>query len=498
MFASKLQGLKQLVMRRPRPEASDAEAQNPEAQSYSRVDVKRVIEMIVFALAAPVAGMLLFAGDPLGINSGFPWAVIGPIIFAARYGVTWGAGCALVAIIAMLYPHNAYEGQFALTVAMAVGTLVLSIIVGDASSNWRQRAGQASAENQYLRHRLKEFSNDYHVLKVSHGQLEEYMAGQKLSLRHALQQLKPVLSTNKNGMEAGAELMAVFSQFCSVQVAGLYAMKNEKLVDPNAVAIHGNMGELPLFDSLLKVALKEGKLVSVKLEALAEDKHQEGLLAVVPIIDSNDNVHGVLAIRDMHFMAFQQENLNLLSLLGGYIGDMLSRSRGLANSRGAWFMAEVETALRFARTNSVKSSLLCMRLRKFDGSEAVAEYIRTNLRSLDASWQPKTRDGGELIVILLPLITQSQAEGYLGRVSENIQKQFGVGLDKVVTQCRVLQVDKTVNRADCVAFIQNKTAANKKSGVSGKAGKKIRDASAKAAVAAASQEDEPAQKGKAA
>jgi len=142
--------------------------------------------------------------------------------------------------------------------------------------------------------------------------------------------------------------MAVFSQFCSVQVAGLYAMKNEKLIDNNAVAIHGNMGELPQFDNLLKVALKERKLVSVKLEALAEDKHQEGLLAVVPIVDSNNNVHGILAIRDMHFMAFQQENLNLLSLLGGYIGDMLSRSRGLANSRGAWFMAEVETALRFA------------------------------------------------------------------------------------------------------------------------------------------------------
>jgi len=498
MFASKLQGLKQLVMQRTRSDASDAEAKVQKPQTHSRVDVKRVIEMLIFALAAPIAGMLLFADDPLGINSGFPWAVIGPIIFAARYGVTWGAGCALVGILAILYPHSAYEGQFALTIAMAVGTLVLSIIVGDASSNWRQRAGQASAENQYLRHRLKEFSKDYHVLKVSHGQLEEYMAGQKLSLRHALQQLKPVLSTNKNGMEAGAELMAVFSQFCSVQVAGLYAMKNEKLVDTNAVAIHGSMGELPQFDNLLKVALKERKLVSVKLEALAEDKHQEGLLAVVPIVDSNDNVHGILAIRDMHFMAFQQENLNLLSLLGGYIGDMLSRSRGLANSRGAWFMAELETALRFARTNSVKSSLLCMRLRKFDGSEAVAESISTNLRSLDASWQPKTRDGGELIVILLPLITQSQAEGYLGRLSENVQKEFGVGLDKVVTQCRVLQVDKSVSRDDCVAFIQNKTPSGENKGISSKAGKILRGASAKAAMSGKSAEGEPDPQGRAA
>jgi len=49
-------------------------------------------------------------------------------------------------------------------------------------------------------------------------------------------------------------------------------------------------------------------------------RHEGGLLAVVPIVDSRDRLHAVLVIRDMHFMAFQQRNLDTLALLADYIG----------------------------------------------------------------------------------------------------------------------------------------------------------------------------------
>jgi len=433
-------------------------------------ETKRLIELAVFAFAAPLIGYLLFPTDPLGLHAGFAWAAVGPIVFAARYGVAWGASCALAAVLVMFFPHAAYQagGVVALTTALAVGTVVVSIIVGDANSQWRKRSGNASAENTYLRHRLKEFSNDYHVLKVSHGQLEEYMAGQKLSLRQAMQQLKPVLDTRKDGLEAGSELMAIFSQFCSLQVAGLYSMKNETVINPEAVATHGDMGKLPVFDKLLKLAIQQRKVISIKLDALAEDKHQNGLLAVVPIVDSSEKIHGVLAIRDMHFMAFQQENLNLLSLLGGYVGDMLSRSKGHADSQGAWFMAELETALRFARTNSVETSLIALKLKRFDGEQQVAEHISANLRSLDASWQLQSKDGTQIVMILLPLINRKQSEGYLVRLMENIAKNFQIDLDKATNSCRVLQIDRGVTREDCVAFMQNKSKAKQKRGAAAK------------------------------
>jgi len=269
------------------------------------------------------------------------------------------------------YPWAAYEGQASALVVLAVGTVILCVVVGDSATAWRRRSGQAEAENQYLRHRLKEFSNDYHVLKVSHGQLEEYMAGQRLSLRSALQQLQPVLSSSDNGLQAGSELMAVFAQFCSVQIAGLYAMDNGTELNAEPVATHGDMFALPIDDPLLKLAIEERKLVSVRVESLANDSHESELLAVVPLADAQGQLHGLLAIKDMHFMAFQQENLNLLALLGFYVGNQLTRSRGAALSRADWFLAELDTVMKFAHSHSTESSILSLKFKDSPASSSV-------------------------------------------------------------------------------------------------------------------------------
>lgn len=418
----------------------------------------KVVELIAFAVIGPVVGLLLFSGDPLGLNSGFPWACATPVVFAARYGSSWGAACAAVAAAAfILIGGTVYGAQSASLLSLVVGTLIMCVLIGDAASAWRSRSGNAEAENEYLRHRLKEFSNDYHVLKVSHGQLEEFMAGQRLSLRQALQQAKPMLSASADGLQAGSELMAIFAQFCSVQVAGLYAMQPNGEVDATPIALHGNMGQLPLKDRLLSIAIEERELVSVKLESHASDTHGSGLLAVVPIVDSQGHLHGILAVRDMHFMAFQQENLNILALLGGYVGDMLTRSRGTAQSRTGWFLAELDTVLRFARTNSVTSSLLCLEFEKTPQVDEVAEMVSTNIRSLDSSWLPETKDGRTIVVILLPLIAAAQCDAYLRRIGQSVRDDFDLELQDLLADITTMQISQFDTRETCVSFINEKT-----------------------------------------
>jgi len=363
--------------------------------------------MICFALFVPLIGSQIFSHDPLGLNSGFPWVAALPVVFAARYGSGWGIGCAILTALMCAYPWAAYAGQTSSLIVLAVGTLVMCVIVGDSATAWRRRSGQAEAENQYLRHRLKEFSNDYHVLKVSHGQLEEYMAGQRLSLRQALQDLQPVLSSSDDGLQAGSELMAVFAQFCSVQIAGLYAIDENTVLKNEPVATHGDMFALPGDDPLLNLAIEERKLVSVKVESLANDTHESELLAVVPLVDAQGQLHGVLAIKDMHFMAFQQDNLNILALLGGYIGDMLTRSRGQSHSNTGWFSAELDTALRFARSHSVQSALVCIRLIENNQSETVIDFVTSSIRSLDSAWMPPEDYATPSAAILMPLMSEN-------------------------------------------------------------------------------------------
>jgi len=418
----------------------------------------KAAELLVFAVLIPVLGLALFSSDPLGLKSGFPWACAAPVVFAARYGSSWGAACAAVAALAFFaIGGTVYQAQGVALLTLAVGTLVMCIVIGDVAAAWRSRSGRAEAENEYLRHRLKEFSNDYHVLKVSHGQLEEFMAGQRLSLRQALQQAKPMLTAGADGLEAGSDLMAIFAQFCSVQVAGLYAMKNDTQLDPKPVAVHGNMGELPTFDPLLRLALEERELVSVKLSSHATDNHESGLLAVVPLVDSQGHLHGVLAVRDMHFMAFQQENLNILALLGGYVGDMLTRSRGAAQSRSAWFLAELDTALRFAKTNSVTSSLLCLKFEETDYVDVVSKMVSTNIRSLDSSWFPNTKDGTTTVVILLPLIAEMQCNSYLHRIGQSVRNEFELELQDLLADVTTKQLSGSDTRETCMEFINQST-----------------------------------------
>jgi len=413
----------------------------------------RVVELFFFACLLPAAGLIGFPENPTGLASGFPWAVVGPIIFAARYGVGWGVSCGIVTGLFLQIPVEAYTSLAVKHSALALGTVIVSMLVGDASSSWRKRSRNAEAENEYLRHRLKEFSTDYHVLKVSHGLLEEYMAGQRLSLREALQQLKPVLTSNRSGMEAGSELMAIFSQFCSIQVAGLYAVDNEGKVEPIPVATHGDMIELPVFDALLRTALAEKEMVSIKLESLAENHHQNALLAVVPLADTQGHIHGVLAIKDMHFMAFQQESLNLLALLGFYVGNQLTRSRGEALSRADWFLAELDTVMRFAHSHHTESSLIALKFLDTDEASAAALHVSESIRGLDASWMITDDDGASVLCLLLPLMSHSQCDAFMDRMNRLLEDKYSTTLDVLLTGSISRQITELETRESCLQFL---------------------------------------------
>lgn len=418
----------------------------------------KVIELVVFTLIVPVTGYLFFSNDPVGMNSGFPWIVLPPVIFAARYGTVWGLTCAIASAATLAYPWQAYTNQANSLIELGVGTIVLAIIVGDFASAGNKQRAQELAENKYIRHRIKEFAKDYHVLKVSHGQLEEFMAGSRLSIRQALQQLKPMLSSNlDNEIKAGNELMAVFAQYGAVQVAGLYGVKDKNRLDPKPISVHGNMPELNLFDPLIKLAIESKKLVSVKLKSQEMESVNSELLAVVPIIDSYDHLHGLLVIKDMHFMAFQQENLNVLSLLGSYVGDMLTRSKGTGESRNDWFMAELRNALRFAQSHQVASSLLALRLVTNKETQLVIDFLSKNARDLDSTWQPQQDKNNSTVVFLLPLMNEIQSQAFLARISKKLFDDANIDLSAMTEVVSAKLIKKRDTEETCLKFI-NKVA----------------------------------------
>ena len=412
----------------------------------------RLIELSAFALLIPLAGIVLFASDPTGLSSGFPWVIAPPLIFAARYGSFWGIGCAIVTAVFINLPLPAYTAIASENLILGVGLCVICLFVGEATSSLKKQGAKAEAENAYLRHRLELFSTDYHVLKVSHGQLEEYMAGQRLSLREALQRLRPSLITGPNGIRAGQDLMAVFAQFCAVQIAGLYDVDTEGQVQSKAIATHGEMFDLPMFDPLLRLAVEKRQLVSIKRDMRA-DKHQaHSLLAVVPLVDVNCQVYAVLAIKDMHFMAFQQENLNLLALLGSYLGNLLTRSRGLDQSPQVQFVSELETTVRFAKQGDAQSVLLSMQFAPTQQAIDVAEFICTGIRSLDSSVVLESSAAHHTVGMILPLMSEQAALGFRARIEQGVAEGFDLPLDHFMQDMQIKVVSSKDDLDACLSF----------------------------------------------
>jgi len=234
-------------------------------------------------------------------------------------------------------------------------------------------------------------------------------------------------------------------------------MKSASAVDPEPVATHGDMIDLPVFDQLLNLAIKERQLTSVKLNAMKSDQHVDGLLAVVPIVDSQEHIHGVLAVNDMHFMAFQQDNLNILSLLGRYIGDMLTRSDGFSSSQADRFVAEMDSALRYSNSHSIESSLVCIEVNSLPETSLICEKIATNIRSLDSSWEPECSQSHRTIVVLLPLIGAISCAAYVKRVTNVIDTEFDLEAEQWLKQVRTKQLDSADTRASCFQFINVST-----------------------------------------
>ena len=425
----------------------------------------QALEALAFAFALPLGGVLLFPDDPLGVAAGFPWLAVGPALFAARYGAVAGIVCAAFAAAAAgltwAAPHTPYAARPEALTVLAIGTLLSSLLIGEVSEGWRRRALRAEAESGYLRHRLERFSNDYHVLEVSHGQLEEYLAGQRTSLRGALERVRSVLSENEGSLGSGEALMAVFAQFCSVQVAGLYRMRTPSVVDPAPLAVHGAMGELPIFDRLLQLALAERRLVSVTSESAALGQHGDGLLVVVPIVDARGHLHAVLAVRDMHFMAFQQRNLNVLALLASHVGDLIGRTGSLGGDPAASFLAELDTALRFARSHAVPSSLVRLETVAHPRSDELAAFLARCIRGLDSSWIPPdpVADSRRTVAVLLPLVGPRGADAWLGRIAGEVSASHGVALADLLESARVLPLESASERPDCLRFIAGSDAA---------------------------------------
>ena len=310
------------------------------------------LETLVLAAAFIAGGVLLDRSDPFLLHRGFSWLVLAPLLAGLRYGSVSGIGCGAVQALAL-----AIAGRWGLTsvpggaLEIVLGWLAAGLLAGEFRDAWVRRGERLQLLAGRLRIRHERLARAYHALKASHDRLQRGAPGRPSTLRDALDAFRREAIDRIDDASWGAvggRILALFSAHAFAHAATLHAVDGEGRPGPAIASLGSCQGTED--DPLVREAARLGEVVSVR-----EEDAGSLVLAAVPLVDLGGRVHAVVAIHDMPFVAFHADTLHLLAVLGGHVGEVVSRA--LAPPLGApGFLRSLRRAAADARRNGVPAS----------------------------------------------------------------------------------------------------------------------------------------------
>lgn len=401
----------------------------------------RLAETVLLTLAVPAVGLWFNDQDPLFLDAPFAWLVTAPLLAGLRYGFIFGFGSAIATVLIMVgfWQLGAEAGEFPLQ--YTIGLLLAGMIAGEFTDIWRRRIGQLQTLNDYQATRLEEFVRNYHLLRVSHDQLAERLAANPYNLRDALQHLGRRLPTTHPLEVRAGDILNFLAWHGSFQSAAFYALDEKGEVHAPALARLGDESEDVLDSPMVGACLRERCMIDLRSERIGDaGSRGEPLLAVVPLIDIEGRMWGIVTVSDMPFTAYHEKTLNLLAVLGGNLGDLIKESQRTESARASDIYGEFRERLRrwvgYARRYRLESLVMAVRLpnesevEDEEESEAVVDFLFEQLRALDYPTMMRGRDGDPRLLILMPLTPTQGARAYRARIGRQILERFGKDVDE--------------------------------------------------------------------
>ena len=299
------------------------------------------LETFVLTAIAVVVSYVTQPADPFRIASGFPWAMLGPLLVGLRYGFAQGFVSSLLVLACLGVAINlSWQVSAEFPLSWAIGVVVVAMVAGEFRDVWERRLRRLAGMNQYRGERLEEFTRSYHLLRLSHDRLEQTIANSGLSLRDGIMRLQSSLhAINGFTPESWQKLLDLMAEFGSLEQAGIYALAEDKPLLTPCYAHIGDPFEFAANDPLIERAIEESEMVAVNTLS-PTNAEQSRLLLVCPLSDSGGELHGLLVVRSMPFFSFHEANLKLLSVLCAHGVDHLKS--GAATASGTRFILAFE------------------------------------------------------------------------------------------------------------------------------------------------------------
>lgn len=426
------------------------------------------VETVLLTALAVGLGIYFVPEDPLQVYE-FPWPMLAPLLVGLRYGFVKAlvSACLLVAAVLLLRESGlpAYERMPGTWI---IGMLVISMVVGEFRDLWDRRLQRLQMANEYRQYRLDEFTRAHQILRISHDRLELRVAGSDQSLRSSLLILRERLRELKpqgDPLVAMAQpIIALLGQYGSLGIAGLYKVKEGKIVS-RPLATLGDMEALDPDDQMVCLCLEKGDLISIREELLerGDQKQFSSLQVCVPLIDTEGNILGLLAIRQMPFFVFNDRTLSLLALLAGHVADLLGSDASalqLNDADAQSFSQQVRRSLVDVEQHDLDASLCMFELT--DPNQELLRLFADSQRGLDLQIHLVNSRGHDCILVLMPLTSTEGSRGYLTRLQYQLVERFGQGrtLENVGVRAMFFEMDPSGRREGLRSFLYHECGLN--------------------------------------
>jgi len=381
-----------------------------------------VVEIAALAVILPEVLALL---SPRLAEAVVPLFILVPILFGMRYG--FSAGVAAAILLGAVFFHLHYYAPHALArfpqVQVALN-LVAGFIAGQFHDHWTRRLRDASELAANDRRRLAQFTNTFHILKASHAILERQLAGNRTSLRCALQRLSVQLAGRAPDArppleEVGPCLLELLAESCHLHAGAVYAINERGMLVPTALVSYGSAAPLSPFNPLLRQALDSASAVSIR----ANDTSVDHIIAVVPLVDSFGRIHGVASINQMSFIAIEQHTFDLMAIIARRVGDILSGHAcvfgSLADTRDLAVRFRQNAAIALAQQMAL--ALVVVRIVDPAGTAEVIVQCLQVQRGIDQPWMCHDRKGRPVLVMFLPMPDEDCARGVEQRMRSQLR-----------------------------------------------------------------------------
>ena len=404
--------------------------------------VSRVLESVLWPAVVVYLCWLSYPANPFYINDGFPWPWVGPWLIALRYGVGYG----FAAAVGLLVAWSLVASDPTFPRLYFLGGAIMTLIAGEFGSYWRMRMTRLQESLDFLNDKVERLTRRLYLVKLSHDELEYEMVDRPGTLRESLIQLRVLMDqqTRKSAGQTGAApspmpgaqtMLDFIVQQCRVDSAAIYSVRMEPHLELTQVATAGGMEAVSPDDPIVVHALETGHSVHLQ-DALMSLSKRKQIIAVTPMISTQGQPFGFMAIGTMPFTSLNNENLQTIAVLLESYSDYLRLTLQADEIRADWPDAPRSLAGEFAWLNRLRlnfgqpSRCAVWRIRHAQEQEML-DYLNELHSRGETAWRwPVGRVAREgtsskpCVIALVPFTDETGMRAYTQRIIDSMAKSF--------------------------------------------------------------------------